>query len=144
MAPTYTLTNPVWTAALATAGQLQAYYLDPGSLVQIVAGVTSAGSALTPQTPVFTFPLKPDGAPRTLEVSALGAGAVPTTVSVQLLSSSDQGATWQNEGSALAVVATSVPAPQQITVSSGKMYAAVVSSLTLGGASSVSVLGTVT
>lgn len=144
MAPTYTLTNPVWTAALATAGQLQAYLLDAGSLIQIVSGITAAGSALTPQTPVFAIPLKQDGGPRTLEVSAVGVAAVPTTVSVQLLSSSDNGATWQNEGSALAVVAASTPAPQQVTVSSGKMYAMNVSSLTLGGASSVSVLASVT
>lgn len=144
MAPTYTLTNPVWTSALATAGLLQPYYLDPGSLVQIVSGITAAGSALTPQTPVFTFPLKPDGAPRTLEVSAIGIGAVPTAVSVQLLSSSDNGATWQNEGSALAVIAASTPAPQQVTVSSGKMYAMVLTTVTLGGASSVTVFGTVT
>lgn len=144
MPATYPLTNPVWTAALATAGLLQPYFLDPGSLVQIVSGVTAAGSALTPQTPAFTIPMRPDGATRTLEVSALGAGAVPTTVSVQLLSSSDNGATWQNEGSALAVVATSVPAPQQITVSSGRIYAMVVSSLTLGSATSVTVLATLT
>lgn len=139
MAAPFTLTNPIWTATLAAAGNLQPETIETGWLVQVTPspGLAVAGVALTPQTPVFTLQPKQDGGPRTLEVSVVGIGGVPTTVTAQLLSSSDNGLTWQNEGSTLALVATSTPAPQQITVTQGRLYALNLSALTLGTATQV-------
>lgn len=140
--PTYTLTNPVWTAAGATAGTLQPYFLDAGSIVQCGTnlGAVSGAPNTTPQTPVFTILERPDGGERTLNVSAIGIGAVPTTVTANLLVSYDSGSTWQTFATSIALVAGGVAANSQILhVAAGALFAFALSTLTLGGATGVNI-----
>lgn len=140
--PSTTLTNPVPGSAAAATG-LQPYTLEPG--VQIQAGTNiqaaSANANTTPQSPAFTVQPTPGGGDRTLNVSAQGIGAVPTTVTANLLVSYDGGSTWQTFATNIALVAAGVAAVNEILhVTGGALYAFALSTLTLGAATGVNLI----
>lgn len=116
------------------------YSLDIG-VVQVAGGLTAASGApnTTPQGFSFAVPMRPDGGDRTLMLSAIGAGAVPTAVTVNLLHSSDAGATWQTYATGLALVTASVASPQKVVNVVPGLYAVAASTVTLGGASSIAI-----
>lgn len=123
--------------------------LDDGISVVLASGVAAAqtisnagtGQAITTTNPLFTIPAA-TYRPRVLNLKAKGVGALPTTMSVTLFTSDDNGTTWQAYGAAIALVTTTVATDAQIVnIAAGLMCQLLVTALTLGSASSVSVDG---
>lgn len=140
--PSVMLTNPVPGSAAANAGGLQPYTLEPGVQIQVGTNIQAASGApnTTPQTPAFTVQPTPGGGDRTLNVSAQGIGAIPTTVTANLLVSYDGGLTWQTFATNIALVAAGVAAVSEVLhVVGGALYAFALSTLTLGGATGVNI-----
>ena len=87
-----------------------------------------------------------DGEDRTLWLSAIGAGAVPTAVTVDLEVSFDGQASWQKVANAtgIALVAASVATAQKVVnFPSGVPFRLNATTVTLGSATSVTVWGVV-
>src|SRR5579859_3856452 len=107
--PAFTLSGPVPGSAAAATG-LQPQTLDAGVSVQIATALAAAsGNAnTTPQGPAFTVQPRGDRGDRTINFSAQGIGAIPTTVTANLLASYDGGATWQTIAVGLALCAAGV------------------------------------
>ena len=130
-----------------------AYTLDPGTTTKVVSAVTTTTAA--PNTnlddprsttggsgayPIFTVqPSSGDATQRVVNFKAKGAGAVPTTVSCTLFSSDDSGASWQTYKASFALVATGTATDVQVSLEPGQIYQVLVTTLTLGSATSVSV-----
>lgn len=134
--PSFILTNPVPGSAAAIAGGLQPCTIDPGCTVQVGTNLQAASGSpnTTPQTPAFTVQPTPGGGDRTLNVSAVGIGGVPTTVTANLLVSYDNGATWQTFATNIALVAAGVAAVTELLhLTGGPLYAFALSALALGG-----------
>lgn len=142
--PSMTLTGPVPGSAAAATG-LQPQTLESGVQVQVGTNLqaASANANTTPQTPAFTIQPAPGGGERTLNLSAVGIGAVPTTVTANLLVSYDGGTTWQTFATAIPLVAAGVAAVSElIHMAGGALFAVALSALTLGGATGVNILAT--
>lgn len=111
--------------------------LEDGGQNIVANAITTNGAQLA-----FTFSPSRSGLPRTLSFQAVGAGAVPTTVTANLQSSFDGGTTWQNEqtatGMPLVATGTGLVAVAQ-NCASGKLYRLNVGTLTLGSATSVTI-----
>jgi len=111
-----------------------------GVVANMWCPVTAALAVTGADVNQFMCPQAPDTHDRTLWLSAIGAGAVPTTATADLEGSSDGGVTWQKVATALALVATSVATMQKVTnVGPGILLRINLTTLTLGGASSVTI-----
>lgn len=113
--------------------------LDAGTpFLAVNAAAATGASAIQ-----FSSQRRESGGARTLNVQAVGAGAVPTTVTANLEASSDGGSTFQpygSQGTGLTLVATSVGTQQQVgDLIPGIIYRINITSLTIGSATSVSV-----
>src|SRR5215475_11281274 len=112
--------------------------LPVGTICAVTGALTTTGAS----TFIFALPVTADGQDRTLWLAAIGAGAVPTTVTADLEASFDGGATWQKIATGLALVAASAAAAQKVlNAPRGVPLRINVTTLTLGGASSVAVQG---
>jgi hypothetical protein len=128
----------------------------------LTLGVNSLGSPSTLETGVPTqlwsgtaagvgtyyFVVQPGGAgaARTLNLEAIGTGAVPTTVTANVEQTNDGGATWQAVGTAgtgIALVATGTGTAFNLTnLVAGPVYRLNVTTLTLGSATAAVIVGT--
>jgi hypothetical protein len=134
------LTNPVPGSAAALIS-LQPATIESGVTVQVGTNIAAQGATPTPQTPAFAIQPAPGGADRTLNLSAQGIGALPTTVTVTLLASTDGGATWQIYLSNIALFAAGVATEiQPLHMVSGPLFAFVITTLVLGGATGVNLI----
>lgn len=112
------------------------YSLSSVSNGPVASGITATGASAT----IFAVQPTPDGDDRTMVFSAVGVGAVPTAITVDLEISTDGQATWQKFSTGLALVAASTPAPQKVTnVPAGPNFRINATTVTLGSASSVTV-----
>lgn len=115
--------------------------LESGGPPQAV--VNAATATGVGASSLFTVSPGRDGAtPHVLTLEAVGAGAVPTTVTANLTASSDGGTTYQTYGSngSIALVATSTGTIAIISnLVSGLIYQLSIGTLTLGSATSVTV-----
>lgn len=136
--PEIQLTNPVPGSAAANIS-LQPATLESGVTVQVGTNIqAAAGSANTPQTPAFTMQPSPGGADRTMNISGQGIGALPTTVTANLLASYDSGATWQIFASNIQLFVAGVAQEvQAIHVVAGPLFCFAVATLALGSATGV-------
>lgn len=108
--------------------------------------VNAATSTTLPVGAVVPFTLSPasGGGPRTISFEAIGAGAVPTTVTAQLQASEDGGVTFQNLGAAINLVSTGAGSIQAIpNLDPGLVYQLTLTAVTLGTATSVTIYGAV-
>jgi len=118
--------------------------LETGGSPQSV--VNAATSTTLPAGAVVPFAISParGGGPTTVTFEAVGASAVPTTVTAQLQVSEDGGTTFQNYGSALNLVAASVGTVAAVAnMISGVIYKLTLTTLTIGSAVSVTVYAAV-
>jgi hypothetical protein len=91
---------------------------------------------------LFTMSTITDGQDKTLWLGAIGAGAVPTALTVDLEVSFDGQLTWQKLQTGIALVATTVATPQKIiNAPRGLPMRLNATTLTLGSASSITVYG---
>lgn len=106
---------------------------------------TSAlGVALRITNPIFTVQPRTGGGDRTLSLSARSVAAVPTTLTASVYESSDGGTTWSLHQAGLALVASTVATNAQVLhLVAGLLYQVLVTTLTLGSATSVSVDGAI-
>lgn len=114
--------------------------LEPGGGPQAI--INGATSTTLPAIAFVPFAVQPPrgGGPEVLVFEAVGAGAVPTTVTGQLQISLDGGTTFQNYGAALNLVAAGVGAAQAVTnIVAGAIYQLTLTALTLGSATAVTV-----
>jgi hypothetical protein len=121
--------------------------IDPGysvHVVQAAAAVNNApiGTAATAGNTVeFSVQPRADAGNRQANFSAIGnGGAVPTTVTVDLLAKKTDAAgniVWTKYAAGLTLVAAGVNTDQQVNLVGGQVYRLNISALTLGGASSV-------
>lgn len=121
--------------------------LDIGIPITLANGVAAAqntpGSGVLSTNPTFTVSPRGDG-DRTLALNARGTGAVPTTATGTLWASSDGGTSWQIYAGSLALVATTTTADQVVLhLVAGLLYQLLLSALTLGSATAVSVDGAI-
>jgi hypothetical protein len=106
--------------------------------VQTLGQAGTSASRLT--NPTFSVPPRGDGGDRTLSLSANGVAAVPTTVTVSLYAY--DGSAWSLYESAIALIATGVATDaQELHLVAGLQYQVLVTTLTLGSATSVNVTG---
>jgi hypothetical protein len=131
-------------------GGLPASVLDPGFNYTLATGIAAAqtlaqaGAALGASNPIFTVQPTGIGGRRFLSLHARGAGAVPTTVTVGLYSSTDGGATWNLYKAAITLVTGTAATDSQVQdLVAGPLYQVLVTTLTLGSASAVSIDGSV-
>lgn len=127
--------------------------LDPSLPVTLINALTAvqtlatAGTAASFATnPLFTVNASPEGKERTLNLHAkgilTGVPTLPTTLTVSLYSSTDGGVTWNLYQAAIALVTATVATDVQVLhLVSGLVYQLLVTTLTLGSATSVSVDG---
>lgn len=142
--PSFTLNGPVAGSAAANANGLQAQTLDDGASAQIVSNIAAAaGAGNTPQTPALTVQERKGGGAKSLTVYAVGIGGTITTLTVSLLMSYDNGATWE-------VLATSAamggnpPLPARFdNLPAGAVFALNATTLVLGTATGVNLSGSV-
>lgn len=125
--------------------------MEPGINQTLVNAVTAvqtlanAGTAaIASKNITFTVNASSDGKDRTLNLSARGIAAgvptLPTTMSVGLYASSDGGTTWKLSQTAFALVAATIATDAQaLHLVAGILYQLLVTTLTLGSATSVSV-----
>lgn len=124
---------------------LPSFTLDPNTNNVVVNAATVTGVA---NAAAFGVPTNTSSRSHTLTLEAVGAGGVPTTVTVTLQASMDGGATYQpygSGGSSIALVATGAGTIAIIqNVNSGLLYQVNITSLTLGGsATSVTIYANV-
>lgn len=128
---------------LATARTDTPNLLLHGDIINLTPTPLTAASGApdtTPQGGSFGVAPNPGSTDTTLELSAVGIGAVPTTVTANLLVSFDNGATWQDFATNLTLVATSKAAAQTVQhLVAGPLYAIALSAVTLGSATGVSI-----
>jgi len=117
----------------------------PVTLINAIAAVqANPGTAINNTNQTFAVVPTGQGGPRVLSLHARSATAVPTALAVQLYSSSDGGATWDLYQGAVTLVSGVTPVENQISnLVSGLIYQLLVSALTLGSATTVSVDGTI-
>jgi hypothetical protein len=114
--------------------------LEPGGPPQPVINAATTTTLPAIGFVPFTVPASRGGGPYVLYLEAVGASAVPTTVTAQLTCSLDGGVTFQNLGSAINLVATSAGTVAIVTnVVPGAIYLLTLTALTLGSATSVTV-----
>lgn len=114
--------------------------LEAGGAPQPV--VVAATSTTLPAGAVLPFTLSPTrgGGPEVLLFEAVGAGAVPTTVTAQLQASLDGGTTFQNLGAPINLVATGTGTIAVVTnMAAGAVYQLTLTAVTLGSATSVTI-----
>lgn len=139
------------TTALASGAT--ATVLNQGFNCQIVGGVTAAqtlaaniGVAFTSTNPFWTLPPSSSGQSRTLNLkgTSLAAGTPPTTFKISIYSSPDNGASWTLDEAEIALAAsTAFTDAQAVNLVPGLMYQALVTTLTLGSATSVGCIASV-
>lgn len=106
--------------------------------------ISTAISATGANANTFAIPVRQNNMARTIAFSAVGASAVPTTVTANLESSHDGGTTWQIYASAIAFVAATVATTQIVqNVCSGLLYRFNVTTFTVGSAVTVTIWATV-
>lgn len=138
------MTTPVVAADLTSliSGQT-ARIASAIAAAQTLAANAGIGSSLT--NPRFGVDSGPTERGRTLNlhgsgISSTGAPIVPTTVTASLYSSSDGGVTWNLYQAAIPLGATTIFTDVQVlNVVPGLLYQILITTLTLGSASSVSV-----
>ena len=124
---------------VAPLSTLQPNLILRGDLAEMV-GLTTAQGGTVPQGGSFTFAPEPGGNDITIIVTAEGVGAVPTTVTGVLLTSDNNGVSWQVLQASLPLVATGTPAPQTVQhLTPGRSYGISLSALTLGLATAVNI-----
>lgn len=110
--------------------------LTTGWVTPVASGITATGASA--QT--FSPQAAGDMTDRTLWLSAVGVGAVPTAVTVDLEGSTDGGTTWQKVATGLALVTAGAATMQKVTNIVAAMLLRInPTTVTLGGASSVTV-----
>src|SRR5271154_5503322 len=125
--------------------------LEPGVTVTLASLITAAqvksaaGTTATRLTnPLFSVFPRGDGGDRTLNLQVNSVTAVPTTLTASLYSSSNGGASWNLFQAAIALVASTVATDVQVLhLTAGLIYTLLVTTLTLGSATNVSVDGSV-
>jgi hypothetical protein len=139
------------TTALASGAT--ATCINPGFDCVIVSGVTAAqtlaaniGLASTSTNPFFTVAPGPSGQGRTLNLhgTSLAVGTPPTTLKVSIYASPDNGLSWTLYQSEIALAATTAFTDfQAVNLVAGLMYQALATTLTLGSATSVGCIASV-
>jgi len=131
-------------AAPAVAADLTS--LVSGQTARIVNAITAvqtlanAGPLSGLANPRFGIDAGPVERGRTLNLHGSGVAAVPTTVTVSLYASTDGGVTWTLYQAAIALCASTAWTDAQVlNLLPGLLYQVLVTTLTLGSATSVSV-----
>lgn len=142
--------------AIFIPGGLPPAIIEPGfpvvlarniGAVQTVANAGASTGAISATgveatNPFFTLGPSGISTGRTLNLSARGVGAVPTTVSAQVYKSTDGGTTWSAYGAAVPLIVAGVATDGQVVnLVDGPIYQVLVPTLTLGGATGVNVDG---
>src|SRR5579862_4260749 len=141
--PAFTLTGNIPGSAAAAAVGLQPQTLDAGVSVQIGTAITAAaGSGNTPQTPCFCLQTRLDGGDRSLLIVPEPNGTV-TTLTVNLLASYDNGATWQVFGTSGAMGGAPLQAAEFKNLPAGALFSLACATLVLGTATSLNLAGSV-
>lgn len=110
--------------------------------VGFIGPVSSALTTTGASSYIFTMSTVTDGQDKTLWLGAIGAGAVPTAVTVDVEASFDGQLTWQKLATGLALVAASVATAQKVVnAPRGVPMRLNATTLTLGSATSVTVQG---
>ena len=117
-------------------------------LTPVALAAASGSPATAPQGGVFSISPSPSGEDITLVVTADGVGAVPTTVTANLLVS-DSGQTpssmvWQEFATAAPLVTAGVAiASEFLHLTAGRVWAIALSALTLGSATGVNIYASI-
>lgn len=105
--------------------------LETAVPANVTGPITTTGAA-----PAFSIQPRQNNEDRTLALSAIGVVAEPTTLTVDLECSVDNGTTWQKYKTAIALVATAVGTVAVIlNVVAGLLYRINATTVTLGGSS---------
>ena len=117
------------------------YCLDTGTPTLLWTGTVAGASTI-----YWTVAPRPNMSDRNLTLQAIGVGAsVPTTCTANVEQSNDGGVTWQpvgTAGTAIALVAAAVgTAYRLLNIGPGPQYRINVTTLTLGNATSVNIIG---
>lgn len=109
-----------------------------GTISPVSGALTTTGAS----TYIFGLPVTSDGQDKTLWLGAIGAGAVPTAVTVDVECSFDAQATWQKLQTGLALVAAGAATAQKVlNAPRGVPLRINATTLTLGSATSVTIQG---
>lgn len=141
--PVFTLSGPVPGSAAAATG-LQPSTIESGVPMQIGTNIqAAAGTGNTPQTPVFAVQPRGDGGDRTLNVTPvpIAANGTITTLTVNLLASYDNGASWEVYGTSNALGGAPLQSAQFKNVVAGPLYSLAAATLALGTATGVNLDG---
>ena len=118
----------------------QVNFLPSATIGPVSAALTTTGASAI----LFGAQSAPDGHDRTLVLAAIGAGAVPTAVTVDVEVSFDAQATWQKFATGLALVTAGAGTVAKVANFPPGVPARInATTLTLGSATSVTVQGLV-
>jgi hypothetical protein len=137
--------------AVSVAAGADPVALEPGVSVTLANAIAAAqvlgqaGLTATNLTnPRFSVFPRGDGGDRTLNLNVRSATAVPTTVTASLYQSTDNGVTWELAQAAFNLVTSTVATgAQALHLTAGVLYQLLITTLTLGSATTVSVDGSI-